>query len=179
MSLAEKPSNLNNPIVFFDISIGQVEVGRIKFELFADVVPKTAENFRQFCTGEYKKDGLPIGYKGTSFHRVIKDFMVQGGDFVNHDGTGLMSTYGGPFADENFKLKHSLPGMLSMANSGKDTNGCQFFITCAKCDFLDGKHVVFGKVIDGLLVLRKIENCPTGPNNKPKIPVVISQCGEM
>ncbi|KAK3606667.1 hypothetical protein CHS0354_020929 [Potamilus streckersoni] len=179
MSLAEKPSNLNNPIVFFDISIGQVEVGRIKFELFADVVPKTAENFRQLCTGEYKKDGVPIGYKGTSFHRVIKDFMVQGGDFVNHDGTGLMSTYGGPFTDENFKLKHSLPGMLSMANSGKDTNGCQFFITCAKCDFLDGKHVVFGKVIDGLLVLRKIENCPTGPNNKPKIPVVISQCGEM
>ncbi|KAL3862236.1 hypothetical protein ACJMK2_008221 [Sinanodonta woodiana] len=156
-----------------------MEVGRIKFELFADVVPKTAENFRQFCTGEYKKDGVPMGYKGTSFHRVIKDFMVQGGDFVNHDGTGLMSTYGSPFADENFKLKHSLPGMLSMANSGKDTNGCQFFITCAKCDFLDGKHVVFGKVIDGLLVLRKIENCPTGPNNKPKIPVVISQCGEM
>ncbi|KAH3826944.1 peptidyl-prolyl cis-trans isomerase H-like [Dreissena polymorpha] len=170
---------IDNPIVFFDISIGNVEVGRIKFELFADLVPKTAENFRQFCTGEYRKDGVPIGYKNCSFHRVIKDFMVQGGDFVNGDGTGLTSIYGGSFSDENFKLKHTGPGILSMANSGKDTNGCQFFITCAKCDFLDGKHVVFGKVVDGLLVLRKIENVPTGPNNKPKLPVIITQCGEM
>ncbi|XP_073535580.1 peptidyl-prolyl cis-trans isomerase H isoform X3 [Phyllobates terribilis] len=111
--------------------------------------------------------------------RVIKDFMIQGGDFVNGDGTGLASIYRGPFADENFKLKHSAPGLLSMANSGPGTNGCQFFITCSKCDWLDGKHVVFGKVIDGLLVMRKIENVPTGPNNKPKLPVVIAQCGEM
>lgn len=95
------------------------------------------------------------------------------------DGTGLMSIYGGAFADENFILKHTGPGLLSMANSGKDTNGCQFFITCTKCDFLDGKHVVFGKIIDGMLVMRKIENVPTGPNHKPKIPVIISQCGEM
>jgi len=177
-SLSEKP-NPNNPIVFFDITVGTTDIGRIKFELFADVVPKTAENFRQLCTGEYRKDGVPIGYKRCTFHRVIKDFMVQGGDFVNNDGTGLTSTYGGPFADENFKMKHTGPGILSMANSGKDTNGCQFFITCSKCDFLDGKHVVFGRVIDGLLVLRKIENIPTGPNNKPKIPVIVSQCGEM
>ncbi|KAF7491791.1 Peptidyl-prolyl cis-trans isomerase H [Sarcoptes scabiei] len=170
----------SNPVVFFDIMIGNTEVGRMKMELFSDVVPKTAENFRQFCTGEYKKDGVPIGYKGSSFHRVIKDFMCQGGDFVNHDGTGLMSIFGGTkFPDESFRLKHDQPGLLSMANSGKDTNGCQFFITCSDCDFLDGKHVVFGRVIDGMLVVRKIENVPTGPNNKPKIPVIISQCGEM
>ncbi|XP_023796125.1 peptidyl-prolyl cis-trans isomerase H [Cyanistes caeruleus] len=133
----------------------------------------------QFCTGEFRKDGVPIGYKGSTFHRVIKDFMIQGGDFVNGDGTGVASIYRGPFADENFKLKHSAPGLLSMANSGPSTNGCQFFITCSKCDWLDGKHVVFGKIVDGLLVMRKIENVPTGPNNKPKLPVVISQCGEM
>uniref|UniRef100_A0A8C5MVR7 Peptidyl-prolyl cis-trans isomerase n=1 Tax=Leptobrachium leishanense TaxID=445787 RepID=A0A8C5MVR7_9ANUR len=143
------------------------EVGRLKIELFADVVPKTAENFRQFCTGEFRKDGVPIGYKGSTFHRVIKDFMIQGGDFVNGDGTGVASIYRGPFADENFKLKHSAPGLLSMANSGPGTNGCQFFITCSKCDWLDGKHVVFGI------------NVPTGPNNKSKLPVVIAQCGEM
>lgn len=179
MAAGDKVTNPNNPIVFFDITIGTTEVGRIKFELFADAVPRTAENFRQFCTGEYRKDGVPIGYKGSTFHRVIKDFMVQGGDFVNGDGTGVMSIFGSIFADENFTVKHIGPGMLSMANSGKDTNGCQFFITCAKCDFLDGKHVVFGRVTEGLLVLRKIENVPTGPNNKPKLPVVISQCGEM
>ncbi|XP_069802573.1 peptidyl-prolyl cis-trans isomerase H [Dendropsophus ebraccatus] len=177
--MAVPASNTNNPIVFFDISIGGQEVGRMKIELFADVVPKTAENFRQFCTGEFRKDGVPIGYKGSTFHRVIKDFMIQGGDFVNGDGTGVASIYRGPFTDENFKLKHSAPGLLSMANSGPGTNGCQFFITCSKCDWLDGKHVVFGKVIDGLLVMRKIENVPTGPNNKPKLPVVIAQCGEM
>ena len=102
-----------------------------------------------------------------------------GGDFLKGDGTGSQSIYGSSFADENFKLKHDSPGLLSMANSGQNTNGCQFFITCAKCDFLDGKHVVFRKVIDGLLVMRKIENVPTGPNNKPKLPVVVTQCGEM
>ncbi|KYO30029.1 nuclease-sensitive element-binding protein 1 [Alligator mississippiensis] len=154
-------SNPNNPVVFFDVTIGGQEVGRMKIELFADVIPKTAENFRQFCTGEFRKDGVPIGYKGSTFHRVIKDFMIQGGDFVNGDGTGVASIYRGPFADENFKLKHSAPGLLSMANSGPSTNGCQFFITCSKCDWLDGKHVVFGKIIDGLLVMRKIENVPT------------------
>uniref|UniRef100_A0AAZ3R8F9 Peptidyl-prolyl cis-trans isomerase n=1 Tax=Oncorhynchus tshawytscha TaxID=74940 RepID=A0AAZ3R8F9_ONCTS len=152
-----QPSNPNNPIVFFDVTIGGQEVGRMKVELFADVVPKTAENFRQFCTGEFRKDGVPIGFKGCTFHRVIKDFMIQGGDFVNGDGTGICSIYRGPFADENFRMKHSAPGLLSMANSGPGTNGCQFFITCTKCDWLDGKHVVFGKVVDGLLVMRKIE----------------------
>lgn len=170
------------------------------FELYADVVPKTAENFRMFCTGEHRKDGVPLGYKGANFHRVIKDFMIQGGDFVNvsekedcfnvflnihfvfvnqGDGTGVNSIYSGTFDDENFVLKHDAPGLLSMANSGKDTNGCQFFITCAKCNFLDNKHVVFGRVLDGLLIMRKIENVPTGPNNKPKLPVIISQCGQL
>ncbi|XP_077998889.1 peptidyl-prolyl cis-trans isomerase H-like [Glandiceps talaboti] len=172
-------TNPDNPVVFFDISVGGQDIGRIKIELYADIVPKTAENFRQFCTGEHRKDGNPIGYKNCSYHRVIKDFMIQGGDFVNGDGLGLMSIYTGAFPDENFKLKHVGPGMLSMANSGPNTNGCQFFVTCAKCDFLDGKHVVFGRVTEGMLVVRKIENVPTGPNNKPKIPVIISQCGEM
>ena len=171
----------HNPVVFFDVSVGSTPIGRILIELFADVCPKTAENFRQFCTGEHRKDGIPQGYKGATFHRVIKDFMIQGGDFVNNDGTGVASIYGGggPFEDENFKLKHDAPGLLSMANSGRDTNGCQFFLTCAKCDFLDRKHVVFGRVIDGLLVMRKVENVPTGPNNKPKIVVSITQCGQM
>jgi len=170
----------NNPVVFFDVSVGSTEIGRILIELFSDVTPKTAENFRQFCTGEYRKDTVPLGYKGSMFHRVIKDFMVQGGDFVNGDGTGCMSIYAGStFADENFTLRHTEPGLLSMANSGKDTNGCQFFITAAKCDFLDGKHVVFGRVIDGMLVVRKIENAPVGPNNKPKVEITISQCGQI
>ncbi|XP_055338067.1 peptidyl-prolyl cis-trans isomerase H-like [Paramacrobiotus metropolitanus] len=171
-----------NPIVFFDITIGSTEAGRLKMELFNDVVPRSAENFRQFCTGEYRKDGVPLGYKGCFFHRVIKDFMVQGGDFVNGDGTGVATIYGGEgdtFADENFYLKHDAPGLLSLANAGPNTNGCQFFITCNKCDFLDGKHVVFGRVLDGMLVLRKIENVPTGPNNRPKLPVVIAQCGQL
>ena len=149
-------------------------------ELFKNVVPKTAENFRQFCTGEHRVNGVPQGYKNSQFHRVIKDFMCQGGDFVKGDGTGYTCIYGTDrFADENFTLKHSSAGLLSMANSSPNTNGCQFFITCAKCDFLDGKHVVFGRILDGLLVLRKIENVPTGQNNRPKMAVVISECGEL
>eukprot|EP00088_Acartia_fossae_P001602 TRINITY_DN10630_c0_g1_i2.p1 TRINITY_DN10630_c0_g1~~TRINITY_DN10630_c0_g1_i2.p1 ORF type:complete len:188 (+),score=15.84 TRINITY_DN10630_c0_g1_i2:49-612(+) len=172
--------NPENPVVFFDIKVGGTEIGRILLELYADEVPRTAENFRQFCTGEYRKDGVPLGYKGSTFHRVIKDFMIQGGDFVNGDGTGCMSIYSGAtFADENFKFKHNEAGTLAMANSGKDTNGCQFFLTCTKCDFLDNKHVVFGRVIDGMLVLRKIENAPVGPNNKPKVDITVSQCGQM
>ncbi|KAG0034150.1 hypothetical protein BGZ81_006022 [Podila clonocystis] len=167
-----------NPIVFFDVSIGGRAAGRMKMELFANTVPKTAENFRQLCTGEYKKNGVPQGYKGCTFHRVIKDFMIQGGDFLKGDGTGSMSIYGDKFADENFELKHEGPGYLSMANSGPNTNGCQFFITSTKTEYLDNKHVVFGKLIDGLLTLRKIENVQTGPNNKPKMQVVITECGE-
>jgi peptidyl-prolyl isomerase H (cyclophilin H) len=179
MSHAVGASNPNNPIVFFDITIGGHATGRIKMELFADVVPKTAENFRQLCTGEYKKGGLPIGFKGCSIHRVIKDFMIQGGDFINGDGTGSASIYGESFPDENFNLKHTGAGLLSMANSGPNTNACQFFITCTQTPWLDNKHVVFGKVIDGMLAVRKIENVAVGQNNKPKLPILISECGEM
>ncbi|KAF6140434.1 hypothetical protein GIB67_030515 [Kingdonia uniflora] len=260
----QRPQNPKNPIVFFDVTIGTIPAGRIKMELFADLAPKTAENFRkhvlnlwelllkfyslvipysfyaggailvglvldkrlyarsatdveqeiecisgpglklvrytlhskfyasmllegygavssrQFCTGEYRKAGLPVGYKGCQFHRVIKDFMIQAGDFVKGDGSGCVSIYGSKFEDESFVAKHTGPGLLSMANSGPSTNGCQFFVTCSKCDWLDNKHVVFGRVVgDGLLVVRKIENVATGPNNRPKLACVIAECGEM
>ena len=176
----QRAPNPNNPVVFFDVTIGGADVGRIKMELLADVAPKTCENFRQFCTGEHKKGGFPQGYKDVEFHRVIKDFMIQGGDFLKGDGTGCVSIYGSKFNDENFVAKHTGPGLLSMANSGPNSNGCQFFLTCTKTEWLDDKHVVFGRVLgDGLLVLRKIENVATGPNNKPKLSCKISQCGEM
>ena len=154
-------------MVFFDITIGGFPAGRIKMELFADVVPRTAENFRQFCTGEFRLSGRPIGFKGAPFHRVIKDFMIQGGDFMNGDGTGSMCIYEGGaeyFEDENFTLKHDRAGLLSMANSGPNTNGSQFFITCAPSDWLDQKHVVFGRVADSasMLTVRKIENVSVG-----------------
>lgn len=173
-----------NPVVFFDISIGGSPAGRIKLELFKTFAPKTVENFRQLCTGECKRGGLPIGYKGSKFHRVIKGFMVQGGDFVKGDGTGRTSIYGDKFEDEEMglKLKHSAPGLLAMANSGPGTNACQFYITCSKADWLDGKHVIFGRVLDSesMLVVRKVENVPaTGGSNKPTLDVVVDECGEM
>ncbi|EGG18731.1 U4/U6 small nuclear ribonucleoprotein [Cavenderia fasciculata] len=169
-----------NPIVFFDVSIGGQAVGRIRIELYADVVPKTAENFRQFCTGEFRRGGQPIGYKGCLFHKVSKDFMIQGGDFVRRDGTGRESIYGERFPDENFKLKHTGPGTLSMVNSGPNSNGCQFFISCVKTDWLDGKNVVFGQVIDGMKVVRTIEDVPINPQtSKPKYEIVITQCGQL
>jgi len=172
--------NPKNPVVFFDISIGGHNSGRIVMELFADVCPKTAENFRQFCTGEYRKGDIPMGYKGAPFHRIIKDFMIQGGDFLKGDGNGSLCIYDSTvFKDENFELKHKAAGLLSMANSGPDTNGSQFFITCNKCEWLDGKNVVFGQVIDGMLTVRKIEAVTTGVNNKPKLPVVVSQSGQL
>ncbi|KFK36777.1 hypothetical protein AALP_AA4G169300 [Arabis alpina] len=175
-----RPPNPKNPVVFFDVSIGGIPAGRIKMELFADIAPKTAENFRQFCTGELRKVGKPLGYKECQFHRVIKDFMIQSGDFIKNDGSGCMSIYGHNFDDENFIARHTGPGLLSMANSGPNTNGCQFFISCAKSEWLDNKHVVFGRVLgDGLLVVRKIENVATGPQNRPKLAVVITECGEM
>ncbi|MEW5300591.1 MAG: hypothetical protein WDW36_003509 [Sanguina aurantia] len=147
-------------------------------EIFADIVPKTAENFRQMCTGEFRKSGVPVGYKGSSFHRVIKDFMIQGGRLLE-DGTGCVSIYGSRFADENFIGRHTGPGILSMANSGPGSNGCQFFFTCAKTDWLDQKHVVFGRVLgDGLLVMRKIENVMCAADNRPKLPCLITECGE-
>ena len=173
-----KAGNPKNPVVFFDVTIGGHPAGRVVMELFADVT-RTAENFRQFC-GEYKKNGMPVGYKGCVFHRVIRDFMIQGGDFVSGDGRGCTSIYGGEaFADENFEKKHARAGLLSMANSGANKNGCQFFITCNKCDWLDDKHVVFGAVIDGMLTVRKIENVTTGKNNAPRLEIKIVQCGEL
>ncbi|KII84856.1 hypothetical protein PLICRDRAFT_45677 [Plicaturopsis crispa FD-325 SS-3] len=172
-------STTTRPVVFMDINIGETPAGRLKMELFSDIVPKTAENFRQLCTGEYRVNSRPQGYKNATFHSVVPNFMCQGGDFLKGDGTGSFSIYGDKFPDENFEEKHTGPGLLSMANSGPNTNGCQFFITTAKCDFLDNKHVVFGKVVDGMLTLRKIENVPTGPNNRPKLTVKITECGEM
>lgn len=171
-----------NPIVFFDITLGGEPLGRIKMELFKDVVPRTAENFRSFCTGETKNHlGRPQGYKGCRFHRVISNFMLQGGDFLNGDGTGSASIFGTKaFADENFTLKHDVPGLLSMANSGPNTNGSQFFITTVATPHLNNKHVVFGKVVDGMDVVRKIENVRTNKaNDRPLQDVIISQCGEM
>lgn len=173
-----------NAVVFFDISVGGVPLGRIRFELFCTQVPRTAENFRQFCTGEFRRNGEPTGYKGSSFHRVIKEFMIQGGDFIKGDGTGRMSIYGERFDDEasGLRLNHSMPGLLSMANSGPNSNGCQFFVTTGPAEWLDGKHVVFGRVLDdeSLLIARKIEAVPTSlGNNRPKLDVVITECGEL
>ncbi|RDX89725.1 Peptidyl-prolyl cis-trans isomerase CYP63, partial [Mucuna pruriens] len=170
-----------NPRVFFDVSIDGDPVERIVIQLFASIVPKTAENFRALCTGEKgigESTGKPLHYKGTSFHRIIRGFMAQGGDFSRDNGTGGESIYGGKFADENFKLTHDGPGILSMANSGPNTNGSQFFITFKRQPHLDGKHVVFGKVVNGMDILKKIELVGTS-DGKPTQPVKIIDCGEV
>ena len=143
-------------------------------------MPKTVSNFLKLCTGEVEKDGTKLHYEGCTFHRVISGFMIQGGDFTNHNGTGGRSIYGEKFEDENFKVKHTEPGLLSMANAGPGTNGSQFFITVAPTPHLDGKHVVFGKVIEGYEeVVKKIENTQTGPNDKPMKDVKITACGKL
>lgn len=193
--------NRGNKVVFFDVALGGGTIapdgsseegkplGRIVMELFVNDCPKTCENFRQFCTGEHTDPvtRAPLGYKNSGFHRVIKDFMIQGGDFINHDGTGKATIYGtSTFADENLTAhKHDGPGMLSSANSGPNSNGCQFFITCKKAEWLDGKHVVFGKVLGGerggsMTTIRKCEAVPTKGNaNQPRYPIRIVQCGEL
>ncbi|KAL1681675.1 cyclophilin-like domain-containing protein [Schizophyllum commune] len=167
------------PLVFFDVSIGDKPAGRIIFELYNDLVPKTAENFRALCTGEegVGKAGKPLHFKGSSFHRVIKGFMCQGGDFTAGNGTGGESIYGEKFEDEGFPVKHTKPFLLSMANAGPNTNGSQFFVTVAATPWLDDKHVVFGEVIKGKTLVRQIENTPTDKSDRPKLPVVIEDCG--
>uniref|UniRef100_A0A7S3G7C9 peptidylprolyl isomerase n=1 Tax=Palpitomonas bilix TaxID=652834 RepID=A0A7S3G7C9_9EUKA len=168
------------PKCFFDITIGGEAKGRVVMELFADKTPKTAENFRALCTGEKGngKAGKPLHYKGSTFHRVIKDFMIQGGDFTNGNGTGGESIYGEKFEDENFDVKHTEAGLLSMANAGPGTNGSQFFITTKDTPHLDGKHVVFGRVVEGMDVVRAIEDTEV-EGSTPKQEVVVADCGEL
>jgi peptidylprolyl isomerase len=173
-------SDPSNPVVFMDIAIGNKEPKRIEFELYSNFVPKTAENFRALCTGEKGTGtlGIPLTYKGTIFHRLIKDFMLQGGDFQNRDGTGGESIYGVKFEDENFKCKHLKRGMLSMANSGKNTNGSQFFITFKKTEWLDNGHVVFGCVKSGLEYLKELEETEAD-GEKPNEAIKVVDCGEV
>ena len=169
-----------NTKVFFDMSIGGQPAGRIVMELFSDDVPKTAENFRALCTGEkgMGQRGKPLHFKGSSFHRVIPQFMCQGGDFTAGNGTGGESIYGEKFADENFKHKHTGPGFLSMANAGPNTNGSQFFLTTVSTPWLDGKHVVFGKVVEGLDIVKKMEAVGSRSGTTSK-PVKIEDSGEL
>lgn len=167
--------------VFFNISIGSIPIGKVVFELYNDIVPKTAENFRALCTGEKGQgtQGTKLAYKGSTFHRVIKSFMIQGGDFTAGNGTGGESIYGEKFEDENFELKHEKPFLLSMANAGPGTNGSQFFVTTVPTPHLDGKHVVFGEVVAGKSVIRQVENTAVGANDKPAKECVITDCGEV
>ncbi|XP_061547011.1 peptidylprolyl isomerase Fa isoform X2 [Phycodurus eques] len=162
-----------NTVVFLDIEADGEPLGRIIIQLNADVVPKTAENFRALCTGEHG-----FGYKGCVFHRVIPQFMCQGGDFTKHNGTGGKSIYGKTFDDENFKLKHIGAGTLSMANSGPNTNGSQFFISTTKTSWLDGKHVVFGRVMSGMDVVSKMEAFGLHDGGVIK-KIVVADCGQV
>merc|ERR1712028_117646 len=173
-------SNMANPKVFFDMTIGGSPAGRIEMTLRADVVPKTAENFRALCTGEKGTgtQGKPLHFKGSAFHRVITQFMCQGGDFTRGNGTGGESIYGAKFADENFSLKHEGPGTLSMANAGPNTNGSQFFLCTVKTDWLDGKHCVFGNVTNGMDTVKAVEAVGSGSGATSK-PVVITDCGQL
>jgi peptidyl-prolyl isomerase H (cyclophilin H) len=168
------------PRVFFDISISGRVIGRIVVELAADKCPATSENFRQLCTGEFRPRGVPVGFRDSPFHRIIPGFIAQGGDCDKRDGTGSISIYGHTFADEESAFSFSDAGIVAMANSGPNTNGCQFFISLDSADDLDGRYVAFGRVIEGMFVLRQIESVPLIPDTEtPAMPVSISQCGEL
>ncbi|EDQ90531.1 uncharacterized protein MONBRDRAFT_18540 [Monosiga brevicollis MX1] len=172
----------DNPRCFFDLAIGGKEVGRVIFELYAREAPRTAENFRCLCLGNKgigATTNKPLHYEGSKFHRVIKDFMIQGGDFSRGDGRGGESIYGGTFEDEKFIHKHTEPFLLSMANRGPNTNGSQFFITTVPTPHLDGKHVVFGRVIRGQDVIRRVEEARVGESDAPLSDIVIVKSGEL
>ncbi|KAK4705009.1 hypothetical protein P7C70_g1202, partial [Phenoliferia sp. Uapishka_3] len=169
--ISSTASRMSN--VYFDIEKNGAPMGRVIFKLYDDVVPKTARNFRELATGQ---NGY--GYAGSSFHRVIPNFMLQGGDFTNHNGTGGKSIYGAKFADENFKLKHTKPGLLSSANAGPNTNGSQFFITTVVTSWLDGKHVVFGEVVEGMEIVKAVEKEGTD-SGKTKSKITIAASGSV
>jgi peptidylprolyl isomerase len=171
----------SRPVVFFDLTLDGRALGHVEMELFSDVAPKCAENFRALCTGErgMGTSGKPLHFKGSRFHRIIPGFMCQGGDFTRGNGTGGESVYGNKFADENFILKHSAAGLLSMANAGPNTNGSQFFITLAATPWLDGKHTVFGKVAKGREFVRQMEKYGSAGDGKPTAAIVIADCGEI
>ena len=164
---------MSNPVCFFDITANDQPLGRIEMTLRADVVPKTAENFRALCTGE-----KGFGYKGSPFHRVITQFMCQGGDFTRQNGTGGKSIYGEKFADENFQLKHTGPGVLSMANAGPNTNGSQFFLCTVETNWLDGKHCVFGNVTKGMDVVKKVESYGS-QSGQTSAKIIVADCGQL
>ena len=178
---SERRKELNidkvNNYPYFDIFIGDEYKGKIIFELLDDIAPRTCMNFRYLCSKGFESNGSEPAYQGSLFHRVIKGFMIQGGDFTNGDGTGGMSIYGKTFEDESFDGKHNQPGILSMANSGPNTNGSQFFILTGQAPHLDGKHVVFGIVIEGYEIIEEIENLETDGNDRPLLPVKITKCG--
>lgn len=167
--------------VYLDIDIGGQHLGRIVLGLYGDVVPKTTENFRALCTGEKGNgtSGKPLHYKGTPLHRIIPGFMIQGGDILRGDGKGSESIYGGKFPDENFVIKHSHAGVVSMVNDGPDSNGSQFFITTIKTSWLDGEHVAFGRVVQGMDTVFAIEGGAGTYNGKPRKKVVIVGAGEI